>query len=259
MAIAWEPPVYEITELTPKRTRYCVIIMVLNEGDRLRKQLGRMQPNSGIADIIIADGRSTDGSTDPEFLRSMNVRALLSTGERGLSTATRMGLAYAMEQGYDGTIIIDGNGKDGVEAIPKFLDAMDNGYDLIQGSRFAKGGVHKNTPLERYIGIRFVMGPLLALGCGFWYTDSTNSFRGLSMRFLKDERVQPIRNIFVDFNLHPYLMYRSAKLGFKVKEIPVVRVYPDDGSIPTKITSWKHRLRVINGMLTTITGGCNPR
>ena len=259
MAIAYEPPVYDISEFRPKSTKYCVIIMVLNEGERVMKQLGRMQPNSNLADIIIADGRSTDGSTDPDFLKSMNVRALLSTGERGLSTATRMGLAFAMEQGYDGAIIIDGNGKDGVEAIPNFLKAMDDGYDMIQGSRFVKGGVHKNTPLERYIGIRFVMGPLLALGCHYWFTDCTNSFRGLSMRYLKDPRVQPIRKEFVDFNLHPYLMYRAVKLGYKATELPVLRVYPDDGSIPTKITSWKHRFRIIGGMVTTIIGGYNPK
>jgi len=253
----WEPPVYETHEFAPRRTRYCIVVVIWNEGDRIRNQLRRMQKNADLADIIIADGRSTDGSTDPAFLKEMGVRTLLITDERGLSTATRMGLAYAMGQGYEGVITVDGNGKDGVEAVPTFIANLDEGYDMIQGSRFMKGGVHKNTPLERYVGVRYVIAPLVALG-GFWYTDPTNAFRAMSMRFLKDERVQPVRRVFVDFNIHHYVIYRAAKLKFRVKEIPVVRVYPDDGSIPTKIISWRRKAQIVTELIHTVLGHYNP-
>jgi glycosyltransferase involved in cell wall biosynthesis len=258
MKMLWEPPVHEVHEFRPKRTRYCFIVVVLNEGERLKGQLERMQERAHLADIIIADGRSTDGSTDPQFLKSKDVRALLITDERGLSTATRMAVAYAMEQHYEGIVTIDGNGKDGVEALPAFIEALDSGYDLIQGSRFMKGGAHKNTPLERYIGIRFVMAPVLALASGFWYTDATNAFRAMSMRFLRDPRVQPVRRVFVRFNLQLYFICRAAKLKFKVKEIPVKRAYPDDGSIPTKIVSWRLKFINFKEMLMTALGGYNP-
>jgi len=259
MKIAWEPPLYETHEYASKRTRYCVVVVVLNEGERIKNQLARMQPNLALADIIIADGRSSDGSTDPGFLKSRGVRALLVTDERGLSTATRMGLAYAIEQGYEGVITIDGNGKDGVEALPAFIEALDAGYDMIQGSRFMKGGTHKNTPLERYIGIRFILAPLLALGCGYWYTDPTNAFRAMSRRFLSDERVQPVRRVFVRFNIHHYVIYQAARLRFRVKEIPVTRVYPDDGAIPTKIHGFKTKWLILREMLATLAGRYNPK
>ena len=258
MRITWEPPVYEVHDFFPRRTRYCAIIVVLNEGDRLRRQLARMKPYAGLADIIVADGHSTDGSTEPAFLQAAGVRALLITDERGLSTATRMGVAYALDQGYDGIITLDGNGKDGVEALPAFVQALDEGYDLVQGSRFMKGGVHKNTPLERYIGVRYVIAPLAAL-CGFWYTDPTNAFRAMSGRFLRDPRVQLVRRVFVRFNIHHYMICRAAKIKFKVKEIPVVRVYPDDGSVPTKIHGWKTKWRILFEMIMTIVGVYNPK
>jgi len=259
MTIAWEPPVYEIHEFFPKRTRYCFIVVILNEGERIINQLKRMAPNAGLADIIIADGRSTDGSTDPEFLKSQGVRALLITDEKGLSTATRMGLAYAMEQGYEGVVTVDGNGKDGVEALPDFIRALDEGWDLVQGSRFMKGGVHKNTPLVRYLGVQYIMAPILALGGGFWYTDPTNAFRAMSMRFLKDERVQPMRKIFVRFNIQQYFDYRAAKLKMRVKEIPVTRVYPDDGTVPTKIVGFRTNWLNVKEMIITAMGGYNPK
>jgi hypothetical protein len=112
----------------PYGPAYCVCITVFNEGDRIREQLSRMKPRAGLADILIADGKSTDGSTDPRFLRGMGVRALLSTAETGLRTATRMGVAYAMQEGYSGIVTIDGNGRDGVEALPDFLAELRNGY-----------------------------------------------------------------------------------------------------------------------------------
>ncbi len=254
----WDVPSHEVVCFAPRSTRYCVQIIVYNEGERLRRQLARMRDSSQLADIIICDGRSTDGSADPDFLASQKVRSLLITDEPGLCTATRLGLAYALEQGYDGIITIDGNGKDGVEALPRFIARLDQGYDLVQGSRFIKGGHHKNTPLARRIGIHCIMSPLHLLGSRYAFTDPTNGFRALSRRFLLDPRTQPIRSIFVNFNLQHYLCYRAARLGLRIIEIPVVRVYPDDKSVPTKIVGPGRNLLVLWEMLVTICGGYNP-
>lgn len=259
MDVARDIPRFECREFFARRTRYCVVVVVLNEGERLRKQLERMKARAELADIIIVDGQSTDGSTDPVILASMGVRALLTTPEHGLSTATRVGLAYAIDEGYEAVITIDGNGKDGVEALPAFIAALDSGYDLVQGSRFMKGGVHKNTPWERFIGIRFVMAPVLALGCGVHYTDPTNAFRALSRRFLTDPRVQPLRRIFVRFNLQHYLIYRAAQLRYQVTQIPVSRVYPDDGSVPTKIIGWRLNFLDLWEMIKTAAGCYNVK
>lgn len=254
----WEPPQFETREFFARRTRNCFCLVVLNEGDRLRGQLARMKARADLADIIIADGRSTDGATDPAYLESMGVRTLLQTGERGLCTATRVAIAYALEQGYEGIVTCDGNGKDGVEALPVFLQMLDDGYDLVQGSRFLPGGDYANTPLERQIAIRLIQAPLIALAGGFFFSDPTNAFRGLSRRFLTDERVQPLRRIFVRFNLQIYFLYRAAQLGFRVAEIPVVRVYPNDGTVPTKIVRWRTKLLVFRELLQVVLGRCNP-
>lgn len=253
-----EPPSYEVTSFAPKRTRYCFCTITWNEGERIKKQLQRMKERSELADIIIGDGHSNDGSMDPEYLKSCGVRTLLTTDERGLSTATRMVLDYALKEGYEGIVTVDGNGKDGVEALPEFLRGLDEGFDLVQGSRFMKGGYHKNTPLIRELGIRFIMAPILWLGTGVWYTDSTNAFRALSARFLRDKRVQPLRKIFVRFNLQDYLIFKVPQLGYKVKQIPVKRVYPDDGSVPTKIHGWKLNFLDLWEMIETVWGKYDP-
>ncbi len=250
-------PHYTAHDLTQAaRKKHCCIVVTLNEGDRIQRQLKNMKDYSAIVDIVIADGESSDGSLGLDFLKSNNIKALLTTKETGLATALRMGLHYALNNGYQGVITLDGNAKDGVEAIPVFANALDQGFDLVQGSRFMPGGSHKHTPLERYLGIRWIVAPILSLS-GFYYTDPTNGFRAISMNFLKDPRVQPLRAVFKRFNIQHYFNYRAAKLNFKIKEIPVQRSYPAD-SVPTKIHKTRTKLLFLYELLATVAGRYNP-
>ena len=57
-------PEFNIFELDKKKTKYCVCVFIINEGDKFLTQLARMQPYHNNIDIIIADGGSTDGSTE---------------------------------------------------------------------------------------------------------------------------------------------------------------------------------------------------
>ena len=74
----WQLPLFEIHELKPKETRYCIVIPVINEGDHIRQQLKRMQEQkiSEQADIVIADGGSNDGSINPALFKALNVRTV---------------------------------------------------------------------------------------------------------------------------------------------------------------------------------------
>ncbi len=247
-----EVPPHEVTEFAPKRTKYCFIPIVYNEGPRFIDQIERMGKNAGLADIIVAERRSTDGCTAPELLKRCGVRALLTTDEAGGASAIRMGFAYALKEGYNGVILSDGNGKDGVESLPDYLQKLDEGYDFVQGSRFMPGGVERNTPLLRVIGIRWIMAPLVWLGSGFWYTDATNGFRAYSERLLRDPRVEPLRNCFVHFNVQYYLSVMAPALRFRVIEIPVARVYPAEGPVPTKVVGARRNFHALWEMVLTV-------
>lgn len=254
----WQIPKYEIKELFKKRTKYCICIPVLNEGEKFKKQLERLIPFSNMADIIVADWGSNDGSTDPNFLKKMNVGTLLtlrSPGRQG--TQLRMGFSYALQQSYEGIIQIDGNNKDGVSAIPDFIKCLDEGFDYIQGSRFIKGGVAINTPPMRYLAARFLASPILSLGAKYWYTDVTNGFRGYSKKYLLHPKVQPFRNIFNAYELNMYLTVRANRLGFKTKEIPVERKY-SKGKVHTKISFFKGNLTFLISQIKAALGFYNP-
>jgi dolichol-phosphate mannosyltransferase len=243
----WQVPEYEMEEYFEKRHRYCVCIFVINEGENIRKQLRVMAPFASQLDIILADGGSTDGSLEPAFLKSNDVRVLLiKTGPGKLSAQMRMAFAYALSQGYEGVITIDGNNKDDPSALPRFIRALNEGYDHIQGSRFIPGGEAINTPWQRLIGVKLVHAPLISLSSGFHYTDTTNGFRGYSRRLLLDKRVAPFRDIFIAYELHYYLAIRAASLEFKLLEVPVTRRYPASGKTPTKISPLKGNILILN-------------
>lgn len=242
----WEVPASKFTQLQPKRNRYCLCIPVINEGKRFQKQLELLKPHASLVDILICDGGSSDKSTDTKFLKQNGVTALLiKKGPGKLSAQLRMGYAFALKQGYQGVITMDGNGKDGVNAIPLFVEALQNKYDYIQGSRFVSGGKAINTPPIRHFANRWLHAPVLSLAAGyFWFTDTTNGFRAYSRDYLLDPRVQPFREIFQKYELLAYLTARASQLGYEVMEVPVTRQYPK-GQVPTKISFWSGNIDLL--------------
>ena len=235
-------PAFECTEFEGKKKDYVVLIPIINEGSRIHAELKRAQEAhvSDHADIAICDGGSTDGSTDQSLLKTLGVNTLMVKKDEGKQGAQlRMGIWWALERGYKGVITIDGNNKDSIEDIPRFVEKLEEGYDLVQGSRFIKGGHASNTPLMRLIAIKLIHAPVISRTAGQKFTDTTNAYRAYSAAYLKDERVKPLRDVFMTYELLAYLSVRASQLGMKACEIPVSRVYPKTGKTPTKIGFFK--------------------
>ncbi len=253
---AWQFPDFTLKELAPKKHKYCVCVFVINEGQKVQKQLKLMKKYAGQVDIIVADGGSTDGSLETNFLKSVQVTALLTkTGPGKLSAQMRMAFAYVLHKGYAGVVVIDGNNKDDVSAIPDFIKLLDKGYDHIQGSRFIKGGHAINTPLERLLAVRLVHSPLISLAARHRHTDTTNGFRAYSAKLLADPQVAVFRDIFMTYELHYHLAIEAARLKkFKLTETPVTREYPKKGKTPTKISPIKGNAHVMGVLLKAIRG-----
>jgi dolichol-phosphate mannosyltransferase len=257
----WDIPSYEIQLWLDKSHDYCVVIPVINEGDRIRNLLARMKAADicSIADIIIVDGGSSDGSLELEALKALNVTGLLlKTSPGKLSSQLRCAYAFALEQDYQGIVTIDGNDKDDPDAIEHFINALSEGVDFIQASRFIQGGVAENTPKSRDFAIRFIHAPVLSIASGFKWTDTTQGFRGYSRKMLLDPNISIFRNIFSNYELLAYLSYRAPKLGYKCIEIATVRRYPK-GEVPTKISAVRGNWIVLKTLFKASFGLYNPK
>ncbi|MBP0979938.1 MAG: glycosyltransferase family 2 protein, partial [Oscillospiraceae bacterium] len=145
-------PDFSCKEYREKKNKYCLCIPIINEKDNIRLELvrARMHKVHSLVDIIICDGGSTDGGTDDDVMQALGVNTLLTKRGPGKQGAQlRMGFYWALKRGYEGIITIDGNNKDSIEDVTKFIEKLDEGYDFVQGSRFIEGGQAINTPLSR--------------------------------------------------------------------------------------------------------------
>lgn len=256
-----EVPAYEVVFSHEAKHRYALVIPVINEGVRLHGLLQQMQQlgTDQYVDILIVDGGSSDGSVTPEKLQELGVNTLLiKTGPGKLGAQLRCAYAYLLDQGYEGIITIDGNGKDNPNAIPQFIEKLEEGYDFVQASRFIKGGQGINTPLLRLIAIRLIHAPLLSLFSGFHWTDTTQGFRGYTRKLLEDPHIGVFRAVFSSYELLFYLSYITPRLKYRCVELPTIRSYPK-GEVPTKISAVKGNLQIMITLLKVISGCFNVK
>lgn len=256
----WQVPEHRVDRWEGRRHDYCVVIPVINEGGRIASLLRRMKA-LGIPDtmdVIIADGGSTDGSLGPELLDETGVAGLfVKTGPGKLGAQLRCAYAFALDQGYDGIVTIDGNDKDDPEPVGAFVAAMREGVHFVQASRFVPGGTSVNTPRLRHVAIRTIHAPVLSIASRHRWTDTTQGFRAYRSEVLRDPRVAPFRDVFQSYELLAYLSYRVPRLGYRCVELPTSRVYPE-GEVPTKISGLWGNVDLLRTLFRACTGRYNP-
>lgn len=249
--------------LEKKLNKYCLCIPIINEGERINRELQRAL-ECGIqkqVDIILLDSGSTDGTTSIKNLKKYGVNTLIELEEKKKYTqsqALRAGFYFALERKYKGIITIDGNNKDSIEDVPKFIEKLEEGYAFIQGSRYIDGGKAINIPKFRDFAIRHIHAPIISSICRKKYTDTTSLYRGYSSEYLLNEGVQPFRSIFKAYELSTYLSTRADELGLKTCEIPVTREYPSTKKYSTKVGKVKGNFLIIKSLIENKTGKYRP-
>lgn len=169
-----------------------------------------------------------------------------------------MGLHFALQRGYEGVLTIDGNNKDSIESVPLFIQKLEQGYGLVQGSRFIKGGEAVNTPLSRWVAVQLIHAPVISLAAHQRFTDTTNAYRAYSRAYLTDPGLQPLRDIFTGYELLAYLSVRATQLGYTACEVPVRREYPKGEKTPTKIKGFKGNSDLLRCLWGALTGKFAP-
>jgi dolichol-phosphate mannosyltransferase len=200
-----------------------LVIPVYNEGQKILRLLDAMRFDY-IDQLVLADDCSTDDvlkTVDhPQITIVRNPRHL------NIGATIGNGLQHALKQGADIIVIMAGNGKDDPNELDRILDPLvHEGYDFVQGSRYLPGGQYNKMPLHRRIATRLYPW-LIRIGTGFPATDNTNGFRGFKTAILRDPRID-IEQEWLLVCLEYYLYIRTVQLKFKMKEVPVSKMYPE--------------------------------
>jgi len=220
--------------------------VAFNEERKIGSVLDRFQPGI-VDDVMVLDDGSTDGTA--EMVRKKGFLILSHETRRGVGAGIRSAIRYAREHGYDVIVILAGNDKDRPSEIPRLLAPIaDERYDFVQGSRYLHGGDFGNMPAYRQIATRWVHPLLFSLITRTRITDSTNGMRAIRLSILDDPRIRLDQDWLDQYELEPYLLYQTIRLGYRFKEVPVTKIYPPKTLGYTKmkpITGWWSILRPI--------------
>jgi len=154
------------------------------------------------------------------------VHVIVNRERKGVGYAIREGIDYALDKEYDVAVVMAGNNKDNPREIPRLLKPiLREGYDYVQGSRFLPGGKRVKNPFFR--GVFSRLFPFFwTLFTNVRCTDVTNGFRAYRLRIFSDRRINIWQDWLDSYQLEYYIHYKVLSLGYKVREVPVSKVYP---------------------------------
>jgi dolichol-phosphate mannosyltransferase len=194
-----------------------------NEGEKIRRTLAR-HPRQRSYDLLVVDDGSTDGALDSV---DGKVIVLRNPTNRGIGASMKQVFAFALDRGYDVLVMQAGNDKDDPLEIPSLLDPIVNGSaDFVQGSRYLGGGGFGNMPRYRVLGTRTIHPLLCSVAARKRVTDSTNGFRAFRTTLLRDPRIDWRQDWLDRYELEPYLLLKTIRLGYRHCETPVTKIYP---------------------------------
>jgi len=194
-----------------------------NEGEKIRRTLARHPPGRTY-DLLVFDDGSTDcalNGIDPRII------VLRNEANQGIGAAMKRVFQYALDNAYDVLVIHAGNDKDNPLEIPALVAPIERGAaDFVQGSRYLGGGGFGNMPAYRVLGTRVIHPMLFSIAARKRVTESTNGFRAFRTALLRDTRID-WRQAWLDrYELEPYLLMKTIRLGYRHMEVPVTKIYP---------------------------------
>lgn len=230
-----------------------LIVCAYNEGSKLRDTAERIQTaieskkiRSAEVEVLIVDDGSSDGIPE-EVSKKYSFHFIRNEPRKGVGYSIREAYRFGLSHLFDFLATMAGNNKDNPEELDRILGPLAEGKaDFVQGSRYLPGGAYGNMPLYRRISTQFLHPWLFSLVSGKKITDSTNGFRAFRSTLLQDPGIRLEQEWLDHYELEPYLFCQSIRLGYRVLEAPVSKIYPDHKLGYTKIkpiTGWWSILR----------------
>ncbi len=218
-----------------------IVMPCLNEAETvvrcIEKALSAFRANAICGEVIVADNGSSDGSQD--LARAAGAR-VVPVAAKGYGSALMGGIAAAR-----GKYILMGDADDSYDFshVPRFLEKLRDGFDLVMGNRFL-GGIQPGAmpPLHRYLGNPVLSG----IGRLFFHSPCGDFHCGLR-GFSKDaiDRLD-LRTTGMEFASE--MVVKATLHGLRIAEVPTT-LSPDGRTRPPHLRSWRDGWRHLRFLL----------
>lgn len=209
-----------------------VIIPTYNEKENIEKIIRAVFGLDKCFHILVIDDGSPDGTAAivkrliaDEFADRLFI--LERSGKLGLGTAYIAGFKWALEHDYEYVFEMDADFSHDPADLPRLYAAChDEGYDLAIGSRYVSGVNVVNWPMGRVL-MSYFASKYVRFVTGFSVHDTTAGFKCYKRRVLASIPLNEVR--FKGYGFQIEMKYTAYKMGFRIKEVPVVFVNRREG------------------------------
>jgi len=225
-----------------------VIMPALNEEESLPEVLAALRSQAPDLDVVVVDDGSSDGTA--AVARAAGVAVVSLPYNLGVGGAMRTGFRYALRLGYDRAVQLDADGQHDPTDVMRLLAELDNGADLVVGSRFANGDGHYEVGRTRRAAMG-IMRRAVKVVSGREFTDASSGFRAFS---------RPMLELFAANYSVDYLadtveaLLTAVRSGMRVVEVPVTMRVRAGGAPSTRnVKLAYHYLRLLVVVVTSVT------
>lgn len=209
-----------------------VLIPTYNEKENIERIIRAVLALPNAFDMLIIDDNSPDGTAgivknlQGEFPERLHL--LSRPGKQGLGRAYIAGFKWALERNYDYVFEMDADFSHDPASLPKLYSACaEDGYDVAIGSRYVSGINVVNWPLGRVL-MSYFASKYVQMVTRMPVNDATAGFvcyRASVLRAINLDRIK-----FVGYAFQIEMKYTAYKMGFKIKEVPIIFVNREAGT-----------------------------
>jgi dolichol-phosphate mannosyltransferase len=201
--------------------RTIVVVPTYNEAPNLERLVEAIQLACASCEILVVDDQSPDGTgaiADRLASRSARVSAIHRAPPRGRGLAGRDGFVAALDRGADRIVEMDADFSHDPALLPELLGALENGADVVLGSRFVPGGSDVDRGWIRRT-ITVLANAFTRVVLGLHVGDCNSGYRGYRRAALA--AIDPATLTSPGPAIVQEVLYRAHRARLRIVEIPL--------------------------------------